>query len=33
MATKTMKQQEEEGAGDNMDLKNYKEIYANDDNT
>jgi hypothetical protein len=29
MATKTMRQDE----GDDMDLKNYKGIYANEDNT
>lgn len=30
MATKTQKQHDDE---DNVDLKNYKGIYANDDNT
>lgn len=29
MATKTLRQDE----GDDMDLKNYKGIYANDENT
>jgi len=29
MATKTIREDE----GDNVDLKNYKGIYANDDNT
>ena len=29
MATKTVRQDE----GDDMDLKNYKGIYANDENT